>query len=96
MSGLTACNEVVLTDSQRAAAWQAYSDRNFASCMNAVGTLVSCNRDDLSAEQKAQVDRRNLAVNFYVCTNSLLGRNPDLLTPEQRDRIAAIRAAQAR
>ena len=96
MSGLTACNEVALTDSQRAAAWQAYSDRNFAGCMNAVGTLVSCNRDDLSAEQNAQVDRRNLAVNLYVCTNSLLGCNPDLLTPEQRDRIAAIRAAQAR
>jgi hypothetical protein len=35
-------------------------------------------------------------VNFYVCTNSLLACNPDLLTPEQRDRIAAIRAAQAR
>jgi hypothetical protein len=52
MSGLTACNEVALTDPQRAAAWQAYSDRNFAGCMNAVGTLVSCNRDDLSVEQR--------------------------------------------
>ena len=96
MSGLTACNEVALTDPQRVAAWQAYSERNFAGCMNAVGTLVSCNRDSLSAEQKAEVDRRNLAVNFYVCANALLGCNPDLLTPDQRDRIATIRAAQAR
>jgi hypothetical protein len=96
MSGLAACDEVALTDPQRTAAWQAYSDRNFAGCMNAVGTLVRCNRDDLSPEQKIQVDRRNLAVNFYVCANALLGCNPDLLTPDQRDRIATIRAAQVR
>lgn len=96
IAGLTSCNEAALTDPQRAAAWEAYSQRNFAGCMNAVGTLVTCNRSDLSAEQRALVDRRNLAVNVFVCSNALMGCNQDLLTPEQRDRIATIRGAQPR
>ena len=64
--------------------------------MNAVGTLVSCNRNDLSTEQRELVNRRNLTLNLYVCTYALMGCDERLLTAEQRDQIRTVRAAQAR
>jgi hypothetical protein len=52
--------------------------------MNAVGTLVSCNPQDLSAEQRDSVERRNLSVNAFLCSNAMFGCDVDLLTAEQR------------
>jgi hypothetical protein len=89
LGGLTRCNEAMLSEAQLAAARDAYTQRNFSGCMNTVGTLVGCNPDDLSAEQRDLVRRRNLAVNFFLCANAILGCDESLLTPEQRARIAA-------
>jgi hypothetical protein len=71
-------------------------ERNFAGCPNSVGTLLRCNPEDLSAGQRERVERRNIAANLYLCTNSLMGCNEDWLTPEQRERFALIRATLAR
>lgn len=87
LSGLSACDPYALTDDQRTASRDAYLQRNFAGCMNSVGTLLSCNPDDLSTAQRDLVQRRNLAVNFYVCSNALIGCVEDLLTAEQRAEI---------
>lgn len=84
VSGLSACEKELLTEDQRAAARDAYLQRNFAGCMNSVGTLLRCRQDDLSVEQLELVQRRNVAVNFYICSNALIGCNDALLTPEQR------------
>jgi len=90
LGGLTRCNEAMLSEAQLAAVRDAYAQRNFSGCMNTVGTLVGCNPDDLSAEQRELVRRRNLAVNLFLCVTAILGCNESLLTPEQRARIAAI------
>ena len=87
VSGLSACARSVLTDDQRAAAHDAYLQRNFAGCMNSVGTLLGCNLNDLSAGQRELVQQRNLEVNFYICSNALIGCVADLLTPEQRSAL---------
>jgi hypothetical protein len=89
LGGLTRCNEALLSDAQLAAVRDAYTQRNFSGCMNTVGTLVGCNHDDLSAEQRDLVRRRNLAVNLFLCASAILGCDERLLTPEQRARIAA-------
>ena len=89
LGGLTRCDEALLGESQFAAVRDAYAQRNFSGCMNTVGTLVGCNLDDLSDEQRALVRRRNLAVNLFLCANAILGCNDGLLTPEQRARIVA-------
>jgi len=89
LSGISECDPSTLTDSQRAAAREAWLQRNFAACMNSVGTLLPCNRAELSAEQLELVDRRNLAVNLYICSNALIGCNEGLLTEEQRVAVQA-------
>ena len=89
LGGLTRCDEAMLSESQLAAVRDAYAQRNFSGCMNTVGTLVGCNLDDLSDEQRGLVRRRNLAVNLFLCGNAILGCNDSLLTPEQRARLAA-------
>ena len=89
LGGLTRCNETKLSEAQLAAVRDAYAQRNFSGCMNTVGTLVGCNPDDLSDEQRDLVRRRNLAVNLFLCASAILGCNESLLTPEQRARIAA-------
>jgi len=89
LGGLTRCNEALLSGAQLAAVRDAYAQRNFSGCMNTVGTLVGCNHDDLSAEQRDLVRRRNLAVNLFLCASAILGCDERLLTPEQRARIAA-------
>jgi len=83
------CNAALLSEAQLAAVRDAYAQRTFSGCMNTVGTLVGCNPDDLSAEQRDLVRRRNLAVNFFLCANAILGCDESLLTSEQRARIAA-------
>lgn len=87
LSGLSACDQSALTDDQRATAHDAYLQRNFAGCMNSVGTLLSCHLDDLSAGQRELVQQRNLEVNFYLCSNALIGCVGELLTPEQRSAL---------
>lgn len=89
LGGLTRCNEVILNEAQLAEVRDAYAQRNFSGCMNTVDTLVGCNPDDLSAEQRDLVRRRNLAVNLFLCSNAILGCNDSMLTPEQRARIVA-------
>ena len=89
LGGLTRCNETMLSQTQLAAVREAYAQRNFSGCMNTVGTLVGCNPDDLSSEQRDLVTRRNLAVNLFLCVSAILGCDESLLTPEQRARIAA-------
>jgi hypothetical protein len=84
VSGLSACDEAALTAEQQAAAREAYLQRNFSGCMNSVGTLLRCNSDDLSAEQRDLVHERNVAVNFWICSHALLGCDDALLTPDQR------------
>lgn len=91
LGGLTGCNEAMLSEAQLAAVRDAYAQRNFSGCMNTVGTLVGCNPDDLSGEQRDLVKRRNLAVNLFLCANAILGCDERSLTPEQRARIAARR-----
>jgi len=91
LSGLSACDRSTLTETQTAAAHSAYLQRNFAGCMNSVGTLLSCNPDDLSTEQRDLVRKRNLAVNLYVCSNALIGCVDELLTPQQRAELKAKR-----
>jgi hypothetical protein len=91
LSGLTGCDQTRLTQAELTAAREAYAQRNFAGCMNAVGTLVSCNIGDLSSEQRDLVTRRNLAVNAFLCTNSMFGCDEDLLTAEQRSSIGESR-----
>jgi len=88
VSGLSACDPAALTPEQARSAREAYLQRNFAGCMNSVGTLLRCNADDLSTEQRELVLRRNVAVNFYICSNALIGCNDALLTPEQRATLA--------
>ena len=89
LGGLTRCSEAMLSEAQLAEVRDAYAQRNFSGCMNTVGTLVGCNPDDLSAEQRDLVTRRNLAVNLFLCANAILGCDERLLTPEQRARIVA-------
>ena len=89
LGGLTRCNETMLSQTQLASVREAYAQRNFSGCMNTVGTLVGCNPDDLSSEQRDLVTRRNLAVNLFLCVSAILGCDESLLTPEQRARIAA-------
>jgi hypothetical protein len=87
LGGLTGCDETRLTQAELTAAREAYSQRNFAGCMNTVGTLVTCNLDDLSSEQRDLVTRRNLAVNAFLCSNSMFGCDQNLLSAEQRSSI---------
>lgn len=87
MGGLPVCDETTLTEFQLTAVRDAYLQRNFSGCMNAVGTLLRCNPDDLSAEQRELVHRRNLATNLYACTNHAFGCDESLLTPEQREKM---------
>ncbi|HKQ24002.1 MAG TPA: hypothetical protein VJT81_06120 [Burkholderiales bacterium] len=89
LGGLTRCNETMLSQTQLASVREAYAQRNFSGCMNTVGTLVGCNPDDLSSEQRDLVTRRNLAVNLFLCVSAILGCDESLLTSEQRARIAA-------
>lgn len=89
LGGLTRCNEAMLSEAQRSAVHDAYAQHNFSGCMNTVDTLVGCNPDDLSAERRDRVRRRNLAVNLFLCANAIPGCDESLLTPEQRARIAA-------
>jgi hypothetical protein len=89
LGGLTRCNETMLSQAQLTSVRDAYAQRNFSGCMNTVGTLVGCNPDDLSSEQRDLVTRRNLAVNLFLCASAILGCDESLLTPEQRARIAA-------
>lgn len=91
VSGLSACDPGTLTPEQAASARAAYLQRNFAGCMNSVGTLLRCNAGDLTVEQRELVLRRNVAVNFYICSNALIGCNDALLTPEQRQGLAGRR-----
>lgn len=96
LSGMAACNPVPLSDDERARVREAYLQRNFMGCMNTVGTLVACDPDALSPAQREQVHRRNLAANEYVCMHALMGCNEALLTPEQRERRAALPTAAFR
>lgn len=82
LAGIALCDDSLLTVAQRDAVRLAYLDRNFTGCMNAVGTLVACNRDDLTPQQRALVDRRNIAVNQYLCAHALLGCDESLLAAD--------------
>jgi hypothetical protein len=84
VGGLTGCDEFSLTPSQSAAARAAYLQRNFSGCMNTVGTLVRCNPQDLSKEQRELVRLRNLSANLYVCSSGIPGCDERMLTSEQR------------
>jgi hypothetical protein len=84
MSGLTGCDESRLTEPERAAMREAYSQRNFSGCMNTVGTLVRCSPEDLSEAQRELVERRNRAANLYVCAHALIGCDETLLSEDQR------------
>lgn len=83
VGGLTGCDESALTPSQRMAARTAYLQRNFSGCMNTVGTLVRCNPEDLSKEQRELVRLRNLSANLYVCSSGIPGCDERMLTSEQ-------------
>lgn len=87
VGGLTGCDESALTQSQLTAARTAYLQRNFSGCMNTVGTLVRCNPEDLSKEQRERVRLRNLSANLYVCSNGIPGCDERMLTSEQRNAI---------
>ena len=89
LGGLTGCDEGTLTESQLVAAHEAYLQRNFSGCMNTVGTLVRCNPEDLSSEQRELVRKRNLTANLYVCSNGIPGCDERMRTPEQRTQIKA-------
>lgn len=89
LAGIALCDTSLLTAAQRDAVRQAYLDRNFTGCMNAVGTLVACNREDLTPQQRALVDRRDIAVNRYVCANALMGCDESLLAADQGPAVAA-------
>jgi hypothetical protein len=66
-------------------------ERNYLGCLHAVGTLVSCNPDDLSPEQRERVRRRNLAANLYACLYAIFGCDESLLTLEQRAQVRLYR-----
>ncbi len=89
LAGLIACKEDALSAEERAAVRVAYAERNFSGCMNTVGTLVQCNREDLTSEQLEMVRRRNLAANYFLCATGAFGCIENLLTEEQRIRIRA-------
>jgi hypothetical protein len=87
MAGLVTCEEYYLNDTELAQMRAAYAQRNFSGCMNTVGTLVQCNPEDLTDEQREQVKRRQLAANYFLCANAAFGCVESLLTEEQRARL---------
>ncbi len=91
MAGLVTCEETLLSATELTQMRAAYEERNFSGCMNAVGTLVQCNPEDLTAEQREMVNRRAIAANYFLCANAAFGCVESLLTEDQR---ACLRAAQ--
>jgi hypothetical protein len=89
MAGLITCEEAALSTAELAQMRSAYAQRNFSGCMNTVGTLVQCNPEDLTGEQRELVRRRSLAANFFLCASAAFGCDARLLTDEQRARIQA-------
>ena len=96
VSGLASCRRWSLSPTQLVVVREAYLHRNFAACLNSVGTLLHCSPDELTAAQSIQVRERKLAVNLYICANALMGCVEDWLNPEQRETFSAVRAKLAR
>lgn len=94
LSGLTGCDEGPLDPGQLLEVRKRASERNYALCLQ--GAFVDCRLEELSAEQRARVERRRRDANLYLCTYSLVGCVPDLLTPEERAQVAATRPALLR
>ena len=90
LAGLVSCRDYELTAEEQAAARDAYTQRNFSGCMNTVGTLVQCNPEDLTPEQRASVEQRNRAVNYFLCSTGAFGCDQRLLTDMQRAHIQSL------
>jgi hypothetical protein len=91
LDALPGCDLQALRPDEREAARQRYLARNFAACQQ--GFASNCQPHDLDPEQAALVQERRLQANLFLCTYALVGCVDALLTPQQRQEIAALREA---
>jgi hypothetical protein len=89
LNGLSGCDESLLSASQIDDARERARERNYALCLQ--GAFVECRIEDLSAERRARVEQRRREANLFLCTYSLVGCREDLLTAQERERVAQTR-----